>query len=389
MWIGANLGKWWRTGEPGMLQSMGVQRVGHNLATEQQQWRAKCKTREKGRIIHGGCASRKTGHWVKENLLQKLQSWKEYHREITGNSNRSWSTPSNSILFFWLALLRLFPYFQQGVLHTFSKTLDREGLHGSDVTETILSFLFSNMEKASPPAKGNSSHMFSQPRPSCSLKCHSLGLHPFPHKSSKRFSLKGNLITIQWLSGSPGPTQPSPQGGLAGPQAFHLNWKTSLVANHNQVNLQLTTITLLWERSWLQSWVWSKWCTKTLHLNPDLRPSPRDGQLINAGPSLETWTETQKLVEALTLMVLWYPPAAEGSRDHRGDGGEVPGCFQVWTWPVSSHGGGSGALWDTVLRLPWAPSSSAGSGWPRMRAWRAEEEGPGPLLGALCGEDQL
>ena len=28
---------WWRTGKPGMLQSMGLQRVGHNWVTEQQQ----------------------------------------------------------------------------------------------------------------------------------------------------------------------------------------------------------------------------------------------------------------------------------------------------------------------------------------------------------------
>ena len=167
-WIWANLGKWWRTGEHGMLQSMGLQRVGHNLATEQQQWRAKCKAREKERIIHGGCESRKTGHWVKENPWQKLRSWKEYHSEITGNSNRSWFTPNNSILFFWLALLCLFPSFQHGVLHTFSKTLDKEELHSSDVTETILSILFSKIEKASVPAKRNSSHMFTQPRPFCS-----------------------------------------------------------------------------------------------------------------------------------------------------------------------------------------------------------------------------
>ena len=167
-WIWANLGKWWRTVEHGMLQSMGLQRVGHNLATEQQQWRAKCKAREKERIIHGGCESRKTGHWIKENPWQKLRSWKEYHSEITGNSNRSWFTPNNSILFFWLALLCLFPSFQHGVLHTFSKTLDKEELHSSDVTETILSILFSKIEKASVPAKRNSSHMFTQPRPFCS-----------------------------------------------------------------------------------------------------------------------------------------------------------------------------------------------------------------------------
>ena len=32
----ANFGRWWRTGRPGMLQSMGLQRLGHNWATGQQ-----------------------------------------------------------------------------------------------------------------------------------------------------------------------------------------------------------------------------------------------------------------------------------------------------------------------------------------------------------------
>ena len=36
-WIWANCGRQWRIGKPGMLQSMGSQRVGHNLVTEQQQ----------------------------------------------------------------------------------------------------------------------------------------------------------------------------------------------------------------------------------------------------------------------------------------------------------------------------------------------------------------
>ena len=34
-WVWANPRRWWRTGKPGMLQSMGLQRVGHNWATEQ------------------------------------------------------------------------------------------------------------------------------------------------------------------------------------------------------------------------------------------------------------------------------------------------------------------------------------------------------------------
>ena len=36
-WIWANSERQWRTVEPGMLQSTGSQRVGHNLVTEQQQ----------------------------------------------------------------------------------------------------------------------------------------------------------------------------------------------------------------------------------------------------------------------------------------------------------------------------------------------------------------
>jgi len=36
-WTWANSGRWWGTGRPGVLLSMGLQRVGYNLATEQQQ----------------------------------------------------------------------------------------------------------------------------------------------------------------------------------------------------------------------------------------------------------------------------------------------------------------------------------------------------------------
>ena len=33
-WVWVNSGSWWQTGRPGMLQSMGSQRVGHDWATE-------------------------------------------------------------------------------------------------------------------------------------------------------------------------------------------------------------------------------------------------------------------------------------------------------------------------------------------------------------------
>ena len=36
-WVWASSGWWWRTGKPGVLQFMGLQTVGHNWATEQQE----------------------------------------------------------------------------------------------------------------------------------------------------------------------------------------------------------------------------------------------------------------------------------------------------------------------------------------------------------------
>ena len=36
-WVWVNSGSWWWTGRPGVWQFMGLQRVGHDLATEQKQ----------------------------------------------------------------------------------------------------------------------------------------------------------------------------------------------------------------------------------------------------------------------------------------------------------------------------------------------------------------
>ena len=36
-WVWVNSGSWWWTGRPGVLQSIGLQRVGHGWATEQHQ----------------------------------------------------------------------------------------------------------------------------------------------------------------------------------------------------------------------------------------------------------------------------------------------------------------------------------------------------------------
>ena len=46
-WVWASSRRWWRTGNPGVLQSMGLQRVRHDWATEQQaleqQWEGKAR----------------------------------------------------------------------------------------------------------------------------------------------------------------------------------------------------------------------------------------------------------------------------------------------------------------------------------------------------------
>ena len=41
-WVWASFRRWWRTGKPGMLQSMGLQRVRYNWTTEQQHFRFHC-----------------------------------------------------------------------------------------------------------------------------------------------------------------------------------------------------------------------------------------------------------------------------------------------------------------------------------------------------------
>ena len=37
-WVWASSGRWWRAWKPGVLQSTGSQRVGHDWATEQRDW---------------------------------------------------------------------------------------------------------------------------------------------------------------------------------------------------------------------------------------------------------------------------------------------------------------------------------------------------------------
>ena len=43
-WVWANSWRWWRTGKPGVLQTMGLRRLGHDWATEQQQREREAET---------------------------------------------------------------------------------------------------------------------------------------------------------------------------------------------------------------------------------------------------------------------------------------------------------------------------------------------------------
>ena len=53
-WVWANSRRWWRTGKPGMLQSMVLQRAGHNWATEQHQKVLQLKIRKTNNPIKKG-----------------------------------------------------------------------------------------------------------------------------------------------------------------------------------------------------------------------------------------------------------------------------------------------------------------------------------------------
>ena len=57
-WVWVDSGSWWRTGKPGVLQSMGSQRVGHNWATEHHHHRV----RTRSQVAF-------SGKWGEQNLI--------------------------------------------------------------------------------------------------------------------------------------------------------------------------------------------------------------------------------------------------------------------------------------------------------------------------------
>ena len=66
-WVWASSGSWWWTWKPGMLQSMGSQRVGHNWATKLTDWDQEClRALTMGRMglcpqSWGGCREASSG----------------------------------------------------------------------------------------------------------------------------------------------------------------------------------------------------------------------------------------------------------------------------------------------------------------------------------------
>ena len=83
-WVWESFGNWWRTGKPGVMQSMGLQRVRHNWATELS-WaeltRLIKKKREKNQINK---IRNEKGEVTSDNA-QKQRIIRDYYEQLYGN----------------------------------------------------------------------------------------------------------------------------------------------------------------------------------------------------------------------------------------------------------------------------------------------------------------
>ena len=70
-WVWVNSGNWWWTGRPGVLQLMGLQRVGHDWATEMN-WMAESEEELKSLLMRVKGGNGKAGL---NSTLKKLSSW--------------------------------------------------------------------------------------------------------------------------------------------------------------------------------------------------------------------------------------------------------------------------------------------------------------------------
>ena len=118
-WIWANSRRQWRTGKPGMLQSMGSQKVGHNLATEKQQQqnnRTK-RSRQCSSTSRGEESSRSMGGtWSSTWTYYPEAGWKPWAWKYAsvspiltqGSSVLAW-LPSSILSFLILSRIHLSP----------------------------------------------------------------------------------------------------------------------------------------------------------------------------------------------------------------------------------------------------------------------------------------
>ena len=87
-WVWANSRRWWRTRKPGMLQSMGSQRVRHDLATEQQQkWIMTIGLKEMWQwrwyVSFSGCRDKDEDGKARKNGMEKTSQ-----NYVTGGTER-------------------------------------------------------------------------------------------------------------------------------------------------------------------------------------------------------------------------------------------------------------------------------------------------------------
>ena len=66
-WLWVNSGSWWWTGRPGVLRFMGLQRVGHNWATELN-WNSICPSTKQ--LLEKQNSKRLNVHWMHFFLLK-------------------------------------------------------------------------------------------------------------------------------------------------------------------------------------------------------------------------------------------------------------------------------------------------------------------------------
>ena len=84
----SNLGRWWRTGKPGVLQSMGSQRVWHDLASEQQWKRGRWVV---GRLLNWTGQSGKAlqRSFLRRDLkeVRRAELWGDLGKNLPGRGN--------------------------------------------------------------------------------------------------------------------------------------------------------------------------------------------------------------------------------------------------------------------------------------------------------------